>query len=338
MSARKPIRFYTRVQLADEEISSIHGTVFAAGNRHAVTRLVPDRDYTEIGRNAVRVICYDDEPFNIVGIVMRRQVGEGYELFYADIDGNKRRDLGGDNIQEACWNAIRFFNWEINQIGSRDDDTSAPGTPPVAVTIQSKYRNQPSLFSATFSPRASHGSPVRQAVERAVNSGVLLYAAKLDHQDLAGLQARDSCLHRAALNSSDLTGADLRNADLASADIRKANLTGASLYQASLSNSHAAGACFNNANLIGVDFSRCYIDETTTFNGTVGVIDFGFIEGYHVIAVDSLDCTRIKAGCHWFTYREALAYWGGPDGRRPEFLDKLKNWLPTAAGDRGWTL
>ena len=101
-------------------------------------------------------------------------------------------------------------------------------------------------------------------------------------------------LEGADLGCANLMGADLRGANLGCSDLEGADLSSADLEGANLEGADLSSANLRGANLIGAK----------------GIISVGpSSDGYMFYGVKHKGCVMIKAGCRWFTTKEAKAYW-----------------------------
>lgn len=150
---------------------------------------------------------------------------------------------------------------------------------------------------------ACEADSLKDAVCKAVQSGVSLYKANLREADL-----READLYEANLYKADLYEADLYEANLYEANLRGANLRGANL----------SGAILRGADLIdaGQD-SRGYRFVGWLHNGVV----------------------QVCAGCRNFTLDESRSHWNASHKNKlalhSECLAKV-DLIETVARARGW--
>ena len=133
----------------------------------------------------------------------------------------------------------------------------------------------------------------------------------------------------ANLSGVNLTGADLYAADLRSANLTGANLTGADLRSANLSGAFLTGANLTGANLSGVNLT-----------GAVGILRIGpTFDGYEFFAVIRDGVPWVKAGCMWFTLKNARKHWRETRGgttlgdERLAFCTLVSAWARLQKGD-----
>jgi len=153
--------------------------------------------------------------------------------------------------------------------------------------------------------------------------GANLRGADLSEADLSGANLSEANLRGADLSEADLSGADLSRANLSGANLSRADLSGADLSRANLSGADLSGADLSGANLSGA--------QNLTRVGPTS-------DGYEVFAVPSDKGLMVKAGCHWFTYAEALAYYTAD---KRNIADERRAYLAVLASIatvRGWAL
>jgi hypothetical protein len=127
------------------------------------------------------------------------------------------------------------------------------------------YHHLTSATLASAQVQDDDPTPIRTALEHAVNQGANLAGAYLAGAILAGVNLADADLTGARLSGADLTGADLTGARLAGADLTGARLAGASLTDADftgallsgadLAYTRLAGAILTYARLSGADLA-----------------------------------------------------------------------------------
>jgi hypothetical protein len=126
-------------------------------------------------------------------------------------------------------------------------------------------------------------------------------------------------LEGADLYNADLSGADLYNADLSGADLSGADLSGAYLYGADLS-----GANLYGANLYGSN-PRFANLRGANLKGAKNFISVGpTSDGYIFYGVKHKDCVMIKAGCRWFSTKEARVHWKTTRADTPLGKERLR--------------
>jgi hypothetical protein len=161
-------------------------------------------------------------------------------------------------------------------------------------------------------------------------TGAVLFSVKAGSLKLA---VEIAVGQKANLGGANLWGADLGGAYLGGANLRGANLGGADLRGANL-----GGADLGGANLWGADLGGAYLGGANLW-GANNIIRIGpASDGYEFFAVPSDKGLMIKAGCHWFSYTEALAYYTADT--RP-IADERRAYLAALASPataRGWAL
>jgi uncharacterized protein YjbI with pentapeptide repeats len=164
---------------------------------------------------------------------------------------------------------------------------------------------------------------LKLAVQIAVKSKAYLSKANLSGADLSG----------AYLSKAYLYGANLSGAYLSGADLSGANLSGANLSKAYLS-----GAYLSGADLSGADLSKAYLSGAN-LSGAKNIVRVGpTSDHYEFFGVPSERGLMVKAGCHWFTYAEALAYYTAD---KRTIAPERRAYLAALAGiatARGWAL
>jgi hypothetical protein len=134
-------------------------------------------------------------------------------------------------------------------------------------------------------------------------SGTNLYMANLRGANLSGAHLYMADLSEADLSRADLSGADLRGADLYMADLYMADLRKAHLSRANL--------------IIGPQRSDGYV--------------------FHLIR-DRAGVCMVRAGCRYFTVKEARAHWRKTRKGTQLGAESLAavNYLVAAAKAAGW--
>ena len=133
------------------------------------------------------------------------------------------------------------------------------------------------------------------------------------------------------------SGVNLREADLYGADLSGANLSDASLSDANLSGTNLSGANLSDANLFDANLFDADLWRANLWRanlrGARGIIRVGpSCDGYEFFGVVRDGVTWIKAGCRWFTVKDARKHWketrGGTDlgAERLEFVSFIAKW------------
>jgi len=158
--------------------------------------------------------------------------------------------------------------------------------------------------------------------------GVDLYSADLRGADLSAADLSTTNLSWANLIGADLSAADLRGVDLYSADLRGADLSAADLRGADLSWADLRGADLRVADLRVADLSAAN-----------GIFSVGYdSRDYEFFVVQHRDGIRIKAGCRWFTMKEAQEHWLSSSYEGPPTIKARLEFIIQEVQHRGWKL
>ena len=120
--------------------------------------------------------------------------------------------------------------------------------------------------------------------------------------------ARDGRGERADLSDANLSGANLSEADLRWANLSEANLSEADLSEANLRWANLSGANLSGANLSEADLRRADITEAKGIYLLPAQDPRGYSWPHAILC--SGGQWRIRAGCRFFTIKEAREHWG----------------------------
>lgn len=160
-----------------------------------------------------------------------------------------------------------------------------------------------------------------------IRSKALLVGARLDREDLSGLDMRGLNLTNASFRGADLSGASLQNtqlvkADLSRASLHLANLSGAVVDGSDLSFCYAKGTLWQGASAQRVWFRRTYLDGALFFDCSLRLSDFLYAScwGARFDGADLEDVHNLDTA--------VFVRWLKPDGAQT-WSDKPRDgWVP----------
>ena len=173
------------------------------------------------------------------------------------------------------------------------------------------------------------GLSIKRALENDANlSYANLSDAYLSDANLSGANLRGTNLSDAKLSDANLRGANLSGADLSGAYLSYANLSGANLSYVNLSEANLRGAYLrgaylrgaylsdanlSGANLSGTNLSGAYLSDANLSGANLSgayLIHLGVrSDGYEFFAVVNDGVIWIKAGCRYFSIKDAANHW-----------------------------
>jgi Pentapeptide repeats (8 copies) len=143
---------------------------------------------------------------------------------------------------------------------------------------------------------------------------VLWEGADLSRAYLRGAYLRGADLSDANLYGAELRGADLKSADLSRADLRDANLYGAELSGANLRDADLSGANLSRADLYGANLSGADLYRANLCGANL-IIGGQRSDGHRFLGYKDDNILMIRAGCRYFTVKDAIKHWKTTRGK-----------------------